>query len=165
MDYKTTKTENDSPSAGHALVIRVTPRYARTTNGAWISAPTPPPAVFEIPLDYLNSREGVGWLNSSGSTRVVLPDESQLFLSTDNLPIRTHGFGDFGYVVFPGPPGAKQGISFPHPLLPNLAPAYYRVEFFSPEVLATFKRHDFEADRAEVAPAPFTLEGELKVGL
>lgn len=134
---KTTKTLNDQPAGGHALLERHTSSFTRTRNGAWVGAGGSTER-FEIPLATLNSPSGCGWLNPGrcGFITVKLPDGSFLNVDGGNDPIRTSGFGELGTLR-----GAVL-VNRPHPLLPNLAVGYYRVEFYPTETLATFQPHN-----------------------
>lgn len=146
MNYQIEKpSASRKPAPGHALLVRNNQSYARTRNGAWVGASSSE-THFEIPLAVLNSPAGVDWLNPGRCSSVWLKFEDGTVLSVDggNDPIRTFGFGDYGYIQ----PAAdahrdhevfrRTGISRPHPLLPNVAPTYYRCQWFSNEDLATF---------------------------
>ena len=139
MNYETSKTLKDTPAEGHALLERVSHHYARTRNGAWIGDGASSQR-FEVPLDELNRGD---WLNvgRSESLYVKLPSGDALSIGGSNDPIRTYGFGELGYVTFNDRYGApaRELIHRPHPALPNVAPAYHGMRFFSDEVMATFE--------------------------
>ena len=138
---KTTKTINDTPAEGHALLERHTSSFARTQNGAWIGNGGTT-ETFEIPLTVLNSPAGCGWLNPGrcGDVFIKLPDGSFISVSGANDPIRTNGFGELGLITYTHD-GRTEQVCQPHPLLPNLAPGYYRVIYFTDDIAATFQAH------------------------
>ena len=131
---QTTKILNDEPAPGCAILERATDSFLRTRNGAWVSGWTSVER-FEIPLADLNSPAGSGWLNPGrcGGITARLPDGSYLTVSGASEPIHTHGFGEYGTLR------GDVRVNRPHPLLPNLAVTYARIEFFADEILATFR--------------------------
>lgn len=124
----------DKPAEGHALLSRTTDSFRRTVNGAWIAGGSRT-VNFEIPLAVLNTPEGAGWLDpgSCGHLTVALPDGSFLGVS-DGTPCSRSGFGPLVRV-----PVGDRLVNAPHPLLPNLAPGYYRVEYIDDETVASLQ--------------------------
>lgn len=125
----------DKPTEGHVLLERTTESYRRTRNGAWTAGGSSR-ETFEIPLATLNTPDGAYWLNPGrcGHLTVALPDGTFLTVSGANDPISTNGFGPLARV-----PVGDRLVHTPHPLLPNLAPGYSRVEFIDDETAASLQ--------------------------
>ena len=132
---KTTKSFQDQPAPGYALLERTQDSFRRSVNGAWLDGGSAS-EVFEIPLEILN--RGPGWFNPGrcGHVSVKLPDGSFLSVSGANDPIRTSGFGPLGTLKIED---REEFVSGAHPLLPNLFVGYYRVAYFADSVAATFE--------------------------
>lgn len=130
---RTTKTTNDKPAEGHAILSRVTDSFRRASNGAWLPGGSTTEN-FEIPLEVLNSPEGCGWLNPGrcSSIFVCLPDDTFITVDGAHTPVRTNGFGELGEVV------GRGLVNRPHPLLPNIAPQYSTVGYLPDSVVETF---------------------------
>lgn len=124
----------DKPAEGHALLSRTVDSFRRTVNGAWIAGGSRT-ETFEVPLATLNTPEGARWLNpgSCGHLLAALPDGSFLTVS-DGTPCSRSGFGPLARV-----PSGDRLVNVPHPLLPNLAPGYYRVEWLDDETVASLQ--------------------------
>lgn len=132
MSYETTKTR---PSPGHAILERTCHTYRRSVNGAWMGG-TCTTQRFELPLHFLNSPMGCGWLMPSHEcVSVTFEDGDYLSVDMMNTPCRGQGFGPLGHI-------GHEFVSKPHPKLPNIARSYYGVKYFSDSEIATFKQAD-----------------------
>lgn len=119
------------PAPSTCRIILHTESFRRTVNGAWVAGGSKETET-EIALAELNTPNGAHRLNPGrcGFLQVIFEDGTGIFVCGANDPIRTNGFGSLCTI--------KGGslINQPHPLLPNIAPTYSRVQWFSDETLA-----------------------------
>lgn len=114
-------------------ITRNTSSFRRSRNGAWLPGGSSETRR-EIPLAELNTPHGAEYLRPGrcGFVTVKLPSGAYLTLDGANDPIRVSGFGPLGKI-------GDSLIHLPHPELPNIAPTYYGVRFFTDAELSTFQ--------------------------
>ena len=127
----------DKPADGHALLSRTTESFRRTANGAWIAGGSTT-ETFEIPLATLNSSFGASWLNPGrcGHLTVALPDGSYFTVCGVNDPLSVSVDSKSGVLKKDGQEIFARPL---HPLLPNLFVEYYRINYHTNKIIASFE--------------------------